>query len=362
MNALEKILTQMLAIPSPTGQEQDFVAWLRGQALAFLPGWDILEHSDCLILSSPQRPSLPHIALVGHSDVVPAFFEPRVVDGRLFGAGASDMKGALAAFWHLLVEHADALCRSQNVSLIVYSREEQTPLVENGLYHLLQAFPAFFQSLDLAIVGEPTDNTLQLGCVGSIHARVTVKGLACHSARPWNGENALYKAIPFLQAMAALEPVRHTVFGLDFFDVLQVTESSSEPGRTSLPGWWRANVNFRFAPVRSEAEAQVELTAHLLNFGIAAEGIEIFDSVPAGSVIESALFRRTLERLDLPLQAKQAWTDVAQLTAREIPAFNFGPGLTAQAHKADEYILLSDLADYYQHLLRLFGLTAEECA
>src|SRR5690606_31280680 len=129
-------------------------------------------------------------------------------------------------------------------------------------------FPDFFKSIDLAIVGEPTDNTVQLGCVGSLHAKVTVPGLACHSARPWNGENALYKALPFLQRMAALEPVRHEVFGLDFFDVLQITESRSEPGRTSLPGWWQANINYRFAPVRSEAEARDELFARLTEFGI----------------------------------------------------------------------------------------------
>ena len=356
MRALQEALQQLLTIPSPTGSEQAFVAWLREQARVLLPDWAQQEYSDCLMLSSPWLEDRPHLALVGHSDVVPAHFEPRIVDDHCFGAGASDMKGALAAFWTLLTEHDEALRQHWNLSLIVYSREEQTPLIDNGLYHLLGEFPDFFKSLDLAIVGEPTDNTIQLGCVGSIHARVMVKGLACHSARPWNGENALYKALPFLQKMATLEPVKHTVFGLDFFDVLQVTESGSEPGRTSLPGWWKANVNYRFAPIRSEDEAQAELRQTLTDFGIEPDLIEIFDSVPAGQVLETPLFRQVVESLGLKLEAKQAWTDVAQLTAHGIPAFNFGPGLTAQAHKADEYILLSDLETYYGHLLRLFDL------
>lgn len=366
MSKLRQLLTEMLEIPSPTYAEQAFVAWLRSQADKLLPGWDLSEHADCLIISSPEQSAhadKPHLALVGHSDVVPAHFEPRLETSltgegeRLHGSGASDMKGALAAFWLLLSEHGAQLLQNWRLSLIVYSREEQTPLLENGLYHLLQAFPDFFKSIDLAIVGEPTDNTVQLGCVGSIHAKVRVGGLACHSARPWNGENALYKALPFIQGMAGLSPVRHQVFGLEFCDVLQITESQSEPGRTSLPGWWQANVNYRFAPVRTETQAQAELIQQLTAFGLSPEQVDIFDSVPAGDVIETPLFTQLVTTLNLPLQAKQAWTDVAQLTAQGIPAFNFGPGLTAQAHKADEYILVADLEAYYQHLLRLFGLS-----
>lgn len=356
MNPLHQVLQQMLAIPSPTGQEQAFVEWLDHQVQLFLRDWQIESHYDSLIISAPWQEGKPHLALVGHSDVVPNHFEPRIVDGKLFGSGASDMKGALAAFWLLLREHGAEIAASWNLSLIVYSREEQTPLPENGLYHLLQQYPDYFKGIDLALVGEPTDNTIQLGCVGSLHARVMVKGLACHSARPWNGENALYKALPFIQQMSELEPVKHTVFGLDFFDVLQITESQSEPGRTSLPGWWRANINYRFAPIRSEAEAQQQLRETLIRFGIDPEQIDIFDSVPAGQVLETPLFNQLIQRLDRPLEAKQAWTDVAQLTAQGIPAFNFGPGLTSQAHKADEYIELSYLDAYYDYLLKLFEL------
>lgn len=355
---LGQTLQNMLGIASPTYQEQAFVAWLRERCSRSLPDWQQIEHSDCLILQAPWREGKPHIALIGHSDVVPAHFEPRLEAGRLHGAGASDMKGALAAFLVWLEQEGTALSEQLNLSLLVYSREEQTPLHENGLYHLLQALPDYFKGLDLGIIGEPTDNTLQLGCVGSIHARLTVTGKACHSARPWNGENALYKALPIIQAAAAAQPVRHTVFGVDFFDVLQLTESQSEPGRTSLPGWWQANLNFRFAPVRSLEAAQAELLEQLQGWGLHSEQISIIDAVAAGSVIETPLFGQAVQALNLPVVAKQAWTDVAQLTQHGIAAFNFGPGLTSQAHTVDEHILLADLTAYYAHLQRLmWGLT-----
>lgn len=346
---LRELLRDMLAIASPTFHEQDFVRYLCERSAQTLPEWQQRVHEDCFLLSSPWQEGLPHVSLVGHSDVVPEHFDPYIQDERLYGSGASDMKGALAAFVLLLENHPE-LIQKINLSLLVYSREEMTPLHVNGLYHLLKDWPEYFQSVDLALIGEPTDNTLQLGCVGSIHAKVTVRGLACHSARPWNGENALYKALPFIQQMAALEPVKHRVFGVDFYDVCQITETETQPGRTSLPGWWSANVNFRFAPVRSESEAKRLLYERLESFGIASQDIEVLDTVPPGQVIETAFFKQCVEALSLPIQAKQAWTDVAQLTAHGVPALNFGPGQTAQAHKDNEYIELPGLYEYYEKL------------
>ncbi len=359
MSAVQDILHKMLAIASPTRGEQAFNAWLRPLMKDLCPHWEVKEYKDSLIFSAPED-SRPHLALVGHSDVVPAHFEPYVAEGRLHGSGASDMKGALAAFVQLLADREAELAKHYRISLIVYAREEQTPLVENGLYDLLQAYPDFLKSIDVALIGEPTDNTLQLGCVGSIHATLKVKGKACHSARPWNGENAFYKALPILQQMAAHEPVKHQVFGLDFFDVMQVTESQSEPGRTSLPGWWQGNLNFRFAPVRSESDAWEELVQWLKSCHWPTENpdyiLSCLDSVPAGRVIENDAFVALMERfaaLDVPKEAKQAWTDVAQLTAHGIPAFNFGPGLTAQAHTDNEHILIADLDHYLSLLTRV---------
>lgn len=344
-------LEAMLNIASPTGQEQAFNTWFIEEMQTVCPHWQVTEHKDSLIFAPPSNDK-PHICLVGHSDVVPAHFTPRYEADRLHGSGASDMKGALAAFLQLLKQWGPELEKHYRLSLVVYAREEQTPLVDNGLYHLIAAYPDFFKGIDTAIIGEPTDNTLQLGCVGSIHATLTVKGKACHSARPWNGENALYKALPLMQKIATLTPVAHRVFGLDFFDVVQLTESQSQPGRTSLPGWWKGNVNFRFAPTRSESEAWDFLKAQLAAETFGAE-LTLLDSVPAGRVVNTPCFEALMDRfkaLGVALEPKQAWTDVAQLTAHGIAAFNFGPGLTAQAHTDDEHILVPDL-DHYLYLL-----------
>ena len=347
-----KLLTQLLAIPSPTFKEQEKVNFIKEWSADNLGEFTILESKDSIILQFPKTKGLPHISLVGHSDVVPTHFEPYINGDQLHGSGSSDMLGAVACYLQLMKEHRQAVLAKANISILIYAREEGTPLVDNGLYDLIEVFPEYFQSVDLAIVGEPTDNTIQVGCVGSLHAAVKVTGLACHSARPWNGSNALYKALPFLNKIAELKPVKHSLFGVDFFDVIQLTESHSEAGRTSLPGYWEGNVNFRFAPVYSAEEAEEKLLSLINGWEISGLEISIKDTAPAGSVIETEFFTEVVTKLDAPVEAKQAWTDVAQLSAHKIAAFNFGPGLTSQAHKEDEFIMISDVETYYSKLLK----------
>jgi succinyl-diaminopimelate desuccinylase len=346
-----KLFKQLLAIPSPTFKEQEIVAFIKEWSHENLGEFTLLESKDSIIIEFPKTAGLPHIALVGHSDVVPAHFEPYTDGDKLHGSGASDMLGAVACYLQLLKEHPDAVLKKANISILIYAREEGTPLVDNGLYDLIRVFPEYFESVDLAIVGEPTDNTIQVGCVGSLHADVKIKGLACHSARPWNGTNAIYKAIPFIEKMAKLEPVKHPLFGVDFFDVIQLTETNSEPGRTSLPGYWQGNVNFRFAPVYTAEEAEQKLLDMVNGWEIPDLEITIKDTAPAGSVIETELFTEVVQKLNAPIQAKQAWTDVAQLSAHKIAAFNFGPGLTSQAHKDNEFIMISDTEAHYAKLI-----------
>ena len=345
-----ELLRQLLAIPSPTFKEQEIVRFLKKWMHENFTDITITEFKDSIICHFPWTEGKPHISLVGHSDVVPEFFEPYFEGDKLYGSGGSDMTGALAAYMHLMKLKQKEVLNNFNISILIYSREEGTKVEENGLYDLINEYPDYFKSVDLAIVGEPTDNTIQIGCVGSTHAEVIVRGVACHSARPWNGENAIYKALPLIDAFAQTKEESHTLFGVDFFDVMQITESYSEAGRTSLPGYWRGNINFRFAPIYTVEEAEAKLTKKVEDLGLDGVEFRILDSSPCGSVIENDVFRDAVAKLALPVEAKQAWTDVAQLTALGVSAFNFGPGLTSQAHKKDEYILVSYMEEHYKAL------------
>ena len=359
---LQKIIdlaSRICEIDSRTFQEKELCNFFKKRLLQIPENknhsFEIIEHKNCLYTHwQSKEKNTKTIALIGHLDVVSPYFKPYLEEGKkekLHGSGISDMKNSLAIYLYLLENYLTDILKKNNLVVIFYAREEGTSVQENGLYDLIKKIPTKIKAIDLAIVGEPTDNTLQFGCVGSLHAEIKITGKACHSARPWQGENALYNAIPFLQKISSLKRKHHSIFDLDFYDVLQVTESSSETGRTSLPGIWKANVNFRFAPIYNEQEAKKKLIEQLIEFGIKKKNIFIKDISPSGKIVDSPLLQEFIQKIGLPKKAKQAWTDVAQLGALEIPCLNFGAGLTSQAHVEDEYIFTEDMKFHTEKLL-----------
>jgi succinyl-diaminopimelate desuccinylase len=356
---LNQLLNDLLAIESPTYKEQHCVTfcetWLQKHTSLQISrvGDNIIAFSS---VSSKSHHGKPHLAFVGHLDVVPTHFDPIEKEGLVHGAGASDMKGGIAGFLWFIKQCEATLLKHYQLSVILYSREEGTKIEDNGLYEVIQSQKEFLQTIDLAIVAEPTNNTIQLGCVGSIHATVRVEGKSAHSARPWDGENALYNAIPVIRYFSEQKPVSQTVLvllfkNIIFRDIISITESHTEKGRTTIPGYWQANINFRYAPVHQDPEKI--MMDHCIQAGIQEKDIVINDHVPAGQIIESSLFKQVIKQINQPIEAKQAWTDVAQLSQLGIPSFNFGPGFTEQAHKSNEYIKFSMLQAYIKLLERV---------
>jgi len=344
------LLQDLLAIESPTFFESDILDWISQWLASTFPAATVTRSTDGLICRFESSLTLPHVAFVGHVDVVPEHVAPTISEDCLFGAGASDMKGGLAGFMAFVANYLPELLERYQLSLIFYAREEGTSLSENGLNGLISGAPDFFRSIDFAVVAEPTNLDLQLGCAGSIHCEITVTGKTAHSARPWDGKNALYEALPVISYFSNLEPIRHHVAGCDFFDVMTITESKSEAGRTKIPGYWKADVNFRYAPVHSREVAELQLISAVQAAGVS--DFEIVDHAPAAQIFETPFLDAFVTRLGQPVTGKQAWTDVAQLSAINVAAVNFGPGLTAQCHRPDEYIRVSDLHRYGDLLCR----------
>jgi metal-dependent amidase/aminoacylase/carboxypeptidase family protein len=153
------------------------------------------------------------------------------------------------------------------VAVVLYAGEEG-PADGNELPLLLERHP-WLATAALAIVMEPTDSQIQLGCLGGLHAELVFDGVAAHSARPWDGDNAIYNAHQVLSELANdhVRPV--TVDGIAFSDVWSVTRAYSAgfgpdvtvkpPVRNVIPDRFTLNLNFRFAPNRSLEQAETEL-------------------------------------------------------------------------------------------------------
>jgi succinyl-diaminopimelate desuccinylase len=326
MTLAERTL-ELCAIPSVTGEEAEICAFVERWARARFLDDEVGRVGNALVVAPRRREGVPLVGLFGHLDtVLPSPDQPcEIRDGKLYGCGASDMKAGLAVMMAMLEKsyRCDLLA-------VFYDREEG-PVDQSGLPAVLEHLPR----VDLAVMLEPTANHLQLGCVGGVHARVRFRGRRAHSARPWQGDNAIYKALPLLERLRARQRVEVTVEGLSFYEVMTPTVLATYNSQNVVPDAVMVNVNFRFAPNRSTESAIAEIERV-----VDGEGeIEIADVAPPGAVARShPLVTAWIARCGLVPEPKQAWTDVARMSAIGVPALNMGPGDPAQAHQAGEWV------------------------
>lgn len=298
----------------------------------------------CVLAGTTGRGERPLVLLVGHLDTVPAQANRpgRLTDEHVEGLGASDMKGGVAVMLELALH---ARPERVDVGYVLFGREE-LPAAEGALAPLL-ARERWLRDAELAIMLEPTANTIQAGCLGNLDASWTFRGRAGHSARPWLAENAIELAARGVQALAAIEPETHTIHGLDFTQVGTVTTLHAGRARNVIPGEAVANVNFRYAPDLDAGQAKALLRERLEPYG----SVEVLSNSPgAMPPYENPLLARLLEASGAPIAGKQAWTPVAELAAAGIDAVNFGPGDPAFAHRRDERVSIAALARCHELL------------
>ena len=349
-NALRETLLSLTGIASPIGEEAQLCDHVEDRLTRSLGADAVSRFHDSLIVHAARRPNGPRIALVGHLDTVRTQHDgpSRVEGNRLYGAGAADMKSGLAVMIEL-VERLDLAALPCDLTLIFYEREEG-PFEENRLGPILDAYPDL-HDLDLAICLEPSDNEMQLGAMGTIHATLTFRGRTAHSARPWQGDNALYKAARFLTRLAQLEPHDVVLDGHLFREVMTPTVLQAGGPRNVVPGRAELNVNYRFAPGRTPEQA---LSA-LREYAGGECDIEATDLSPAGRPHAHNPYVQYLATCGVSaVRTKQAWTDVARFDAIGVTGVNLGPGTAAQAHQPNEYTELDRLADGYAIFERFF--------
>ena len=304
----------------------------------------------CLLAGPVERGERPLVLLAGHLDTVPpqANLPGRIDGGAVHGLGASDMKGALAVMIELMLDRAAAPGGAFDVGAIFFPREE-LPFAESALGPLLER-EAGLRGADLAVVMEPTAGVVQAGCLGNVNATWSFHGRSGHSARPWLADNAVHRAAQGIVALAAVEPVDHDAGGLVYREVVAVTQVQGGIARNVIPGEATARVNYRYPPGLDAAAAEARLHALCDAYGeLVVDGNAPSGSVPQGN----ALAERLIALSDAPLEAKQAWTPVAELALAGVDAVNFGPGDPAQAHTRAEHVLVDALVRAYEVLDRL---------
>ncbi len=349
-----ELLKKLLSIPSVYGNEEEICNFCE----SFLKERDlkIIRKNNTLLAFKDFDKNKKTVALVGHLDTVPGEneFTGKLIDGKLYGLGSSDMKSGDA----VILKLADDFSREEsrfNPVFVLYEREEG-PYENNGLKLLLNDGESreILEKVNFAFVLEPTDNVVQVGCLGVIHSWFVFRGKRAHSARPWEGKNAIHRSWKLLKFLSGLEPKPYTVESLTYYEVLNATMTEYKGGRNIIPEEFKVNLNYRFSPTKTVNEAKEKLLS--ISRKVEADEVEFTDVSPAARpCLDNPILREFIDRFKLKVEPKQAWTDVAQLSEFGIDAVNFGPGQPHQAHQRNEYVEVEKVNENYRILKRFFS-------
>ncbi len=300
----------------------------------------------------------PHLCFAGHTDVVPAGaegwrhdpFGAEIVDGVLYGRGACDMKGAIAAFVAAAASHLQAGPPAGSISLLITGDEEG--VATDGTVRVLDWMAENAQIPDFCLVGEPTcparlGDVVKIGRRGSLNARITVHGVQGHVAYPHRADNPAHRLVRALAALTAA-PLDA---GSDWFEPssLQITSIDIANKATNvIPASASAALNIRFNDRHSGASLGAWLRAVLaqhaerFDLDIAISG-ESFLTRPGPLVdtLRGAIARVTGTE---PKLDTGGGTSDARFIARHCPVAEFGL-IGATMHQLDERVPVAELRD-----------------
>ncbi len=235
-------------------------------ALEPLTHLEVTRHGNTVVARTSLARS-ERVVLAGHIDTVPVTDPPnlptRRIGDELVGRGTVDMKGGVAVQLRLAAQLAQP---SRDVTFVFYEGEEIDG-EHNGLAHLAEGRPDLIRA-DFAVLLEPTNGGVEGGCKGSVRVDVTARGVAAHSARPWNGRNAIHEAGAILGRLISYEAQTVHVEGLDYHEALQAVGVVGGIAGNVIPDRCVVTVNYRYAPDKSAEQAANHVTEIFAGFEV----------------------------------------------------------------------------------------------
>jgi succinyl-diaminopimelate desuccinylase len=325
-------------------------------AAGFVKGWleardiDVIAatNNDLPVLAATVGPSEgPTVVLHGHLDVVPGHpeqFEPRVEDDRLFGRGAYDMKGGLAAMMCATVDLA-AQRKVRVHFLCVPDEESDEPFDRASDFLVAEGYTG-----DFAITGEPTDLRIGVQAKGVLAMRIEVTGTAAHGSTPWLGDNAVLKAVDVFRRIESLPFARDSS---EFFDRPSISLGRILGGdaMNKVPDLCVIDVDIRYLPgqdvrgILSDIEAIPDTTVKTV---FHRQPANVPRDNPFVIALAEAVHEGTpAERISV---GRDGASDAISFIEAGVPAVEFGP-VGAGHHGPEEWVSISSLARYREALV-----------
>jgi acetylornithine deacetylase/succinyl-diaminopimelate desuccinylase len=345
---------------NPPGREADLAEFLRG--LLASEGFEVVlqeyKTGRVNVIASLANGGGPVFAFNTHMDVVPIGggwssdpFILREFDGRLYGRGACDCKGPLAAMVESLRMLAANRVAWSGTLLGVFVADEE--IASEGA----KFFAAGKPRVDYAVVGEPTSNATVIAHKGSLRPVVRVHGVPGHSGTPDLGENAIYRAGELLNVIKDHHEtvVRHRMHPLVGAASLTVTRVWGGHADNVLPGFCDLLLDRRMVPGEDEEAIKSEIEALLRSaharFGLRAEIIEY--RATTGGATQTAADERIVRASLAAGHAHgvanagpfgfQGACDLVHFAAIGATGVIIGPGALLVAHKPDEFVPADEL-------------------
>ncbi|MFE2378535.1 succinyl-diaminopimelate desuccinylase [Streptomyces sp. NPDC059398] len=339
------LTAQLVDFPSVSGTEKPLADAVE-EALRALPHLTVDRFGNNVVART-HLGRAERVVLAGHLDTVPiADNVPSRLDenGVLWGCGSCDMKSGVAVQLRIAATVPEP---NRDLTFVFYDNEEVAAEL-NGLKHIAEAHPDWLAA-DFAVLLESSDGDVEGGCQGTLRVILRTKGERSHSARSWMGSNAIHSAAPILARLAAYEPRRPVIDGLEFHEGLNAVRIEGGVANNVIPDACTVVVNFRYAPDRSEEQA----LAYVKEFFAECDVDEFIvddhtgGALPGLSHPAAAAFMAAVGGEARP---KFGWTDVSRFSALGVPAVNYGPGNPLLAHKRDERVAITKISHTEERL------------
>ena len=312
----------------------------------------------------------PLLAFAGHTDVVPSGpeadwdsppFTPTLKDGYLYGRGAADMKGSLAA-WVVALENFISQHPDHHGSLaLLITSDEEGPFVD-GTTRVVDTLEARHEKIDWCIVGEPSSthhvgDVIKNGRRGSLTANIAIKGIQGHVAYPHLVDNPIHKAAPALAELVAIEWDK----GNEFFPrtSFQIANINGGTGASNVvPGVVTIQGNFRYSTEVTAQQLQTQVLAvldkHQLHYDIDWTHSGKPFLTASGELVEAS--KQAIAKvtgLNTELSTAGGTSDGRFIAPTGAQVVELGP-CNATIHKVNECVKAEDLdtlTDIYQAIM-----------
>jgi acetylornithine deacetylase len=377
MSEVQEVLQNLVRISSPSGEEDKLAAYILDWFKSKNIDARLIDRNIFVFLKGKSDHAL--LVFNGHMDTVSAGEETLwtyppvgpdagvIKDGKLYGLGASDMKGSLAAFMMLALYYRDT--QPEVDLLFTFVTEEETSGM--GTVRSVDAINQQYKKESYkyygSIVGEPTSlKFIEIGNRGAYFYKYEVSGDSCHAAQAQDFPNsAPKKIISAINDLAELEKrwqqqYRDDLLGLPLITVTGITTSESSVNQ--VPSAATVSLDLRLTP---ELEPLHEEELNKLLAPYSGKLQLLSRPCPAAKVTPDAKIIKAIKEAlpEIELRAARGGNDSGTLSKAGIPAVTFAPGIKEVIHSPDEYTLISQLEmaiSHYKSIIATFSKSSQD--